>query len=44
VPVGGVAVDRAVLAHGGDDDAVGEGDAALLEWREEVVGRDGHGG
>ena len=44
VPVGGVAVDRAVLAHGRDDDAVGEGDAALLERREEVVGRNGHSG
>ena len=44
VPVGGVAVDRAVLAHGRDDDAVGEGDAALRERGEEVVGRGGHGG
>ena len=44
VPVVGVAVDRAVLAHGGDDDAVGKGDAALLERREKVVGRNGHGG
>jgi hypothetical protein len=42
MPVGGVAVHRAVLAHGGDDDAVGEGDAALLERRKKVVGRDGH--
>ncbi len=42
VPVVGVAVDGAVLAHGGDDDAVGEGDAALRERGEEAVGRDGH--
>jgi len=44
VPVVGVAVDGAVLAHGRDDDAVGEGDAALGERGEEAVGRDGHGG
>jgi len=44
VPVVGVAVDGTVLAHGGDDDAVGEGDAALLEGRKEVVGRNGHVG
>src|SRR5450759_2791307 len=41
--VGGVAVDRAELAHGRDDDAVGKGDAALLERREEVVGCRRHG-
>ena len=41
VPVVGVAVDRAVLAHGRDDDAVGEGDAALGERGEEAGGRGG---
>ena len=41
VPVVGVAVDRAVLAHGRDDDAVGEGDAALGERGEEGRGRGG---
>ena len=44
VPVVGVAVGGAVLAHGRDDDAVGEGDAALRERGEEGGGREGHGG
>ena len=44
VPVVGVAVDGAVLAHGRDDDAVGEGEAALLERREEMVRSGRHGG
>ncbi len=44
VPVAGVAVDGTVLAHGGDDDAVGEGNAALRERGEEAVGHGEHGG
>jgi len=41
VPVVGVAVYGTVLAHGRDDDAVGEGDAALRERGEEGGGHEG---
>ena len=41
VPVVGEAVVRRVLAHGRDADAVGEGDGAELEGREERLGHDG---
>ncbi len=38
VPVGGEAVDRAVLTHGRDHDAVGKRERTLLQWRKESVG------
>ncbi len=44
MPVGGAAVHRAVLAHGRNDDAVRQGNAALLERRKEMAGRGGHAG
>jgi len=43
MPVVSVAIYGTVLAHGRDDDAVGEGEAALRERCEEAVGRGGHG-
>ena len=41
MPVVGVAVHGAVLAHGRDDDAVGEGERALGKRGEEGVGHEG---
>ena len=44
MPVVGEAVGGGVFAHGGDGDAVGEGEAAELQGGEEVVGWLGHMG
>ncbi len=35
VPGGGLALDGGILAHGGDRDAIGQGEAAQVDRREE---------
>lgn len=44
MPVIGIAVLRRVLAHRGDDDAVGEGELGQREWLEQLRGGGGAGG
>jgi len=39
VPIGGATVDGAVLAHGGDDDAIVQFDTAEPDWRKQDAGQ-----
>ncbi len=38
VPIGGIAIDRGVLAHRADHDPVGQRNGAQGKWSEELAG------